>query len=103
MHRRRFVIGGLAAFVAPRGYAQKTKVARVGYVSMASPDADRQWVAALRQGLRDLGYVEGKNLVFEQRHAYNQAANVRGLVEGLVRQRVDVILAYGSPAIAAIK
>src|SRR5262245_2544001 len=103
MHRRRFVIGSLAALVAPRGYAQKTKVARVGYVSMASPDADRQWVAALRQGLRDLGYVEGKNLVFEQRHAYNQAANVQSLVAALARQRVDVILVYGSPAIAEVR
>jgi putative ABC transport system substrate-binding protein len=106
MDRRRFVRAAtLAAFPWPRfGSAQSAaKVWRVGYLSMASPDADRRWVAALRLGLRDLGYIEGKNLQFEQRHAYNQAVNVADLATTLLRVRVEVMVVYGTPALAVLK
>ena len=76
---------------------------RVGYVSLGPPEGDHQWVVALRQSLKDLGYVEGENLVFEQRHAFNQVAKVNGFVADLLSRKVDVLVVYGSPAIAAVK
>jgi putative ABC transport system substrate-binding protein len=105
MHRRKFVLIGAAGFAWPRLVsAQATsKVWRIGYLSMASPDADRHWVAAFREGLKERGYVEGKNLVLEQRHAYNQAARAADLAAALVRAKVAVMVVYGSPAIAALK
>ncbi len=105
MKRRNFTWAALAACFSPRvAVAQAArKVWRVGYLSMASPDADRQWVAAFRQGLKDLGYAEGKDLILEQRHAFNQAARVPDLAASLARRQVDVVVVYGSPAIAALQ
>ncbi|MGH8631931.1 MAG: ABC transporter substrate binding protein [Burkholderiales bacterium] len=105
MERRRFALVTLAALASPRVVLAQSakKVWRVGYLSMSSPDADRHWVAAFRQGLRDLGYVEGKDLILEQRHAFNQVANVPDLAASLLRREVAVLVVYGSPAIAAVK
>ena len=103
MNRRNFVLAAAVGCAWPRLMLGQTKVHRVGYLSMASPDADRHWVAAFREGLKERGYVEGKNLVLEQRHAYNQAARVPDLAAGLVRGKVAVMVVYGSAAIAAVK
>src|SRR3954452_23852431 len=103
--RRRAMVLGLAALAASRpdfGQAAN-KVWRVGYISLGPPEGDAQWLIALRQGLKDLGYVEGQNLVFEQRHAFNQTAKVKELVGDLLARKVDVLVVYGSPAIAAAK
>jgi putative ABC transport system substrate-binding protein len=105
MQRRRFVLVTAAGLLAPRTALSQPakKVWRVGYLSMASPEADRHWVAALRQGLRDLGYVEGQNLILEQRHAANDVAKVPELAADLMRRDVAVMLVYGSPALSALK
>ena len=105
MKRRAFAWVALAACLSPRAVlAQAAKKPwRVGYLSMASPDSDRRWVMAFRQGLKDLGYVEGKDLVLEQRHAYSRADSVPNLAASLMRSKVDVMVVYGSPAIAALK
>ena len=105
MDRRRFVLVTLAALVAPRLVLAQTakKIWRVGYLSMASPESDRHWVAALRQGLKDHGYVEGQNLILELRHASNRADKVPGLAAELARRGVAVMLVYGGPAIAEAK
>lgn len=99
--KRRALLG--LACLAPFAARAQTKVWRVGYISLGPPEGDRNWVAALRQQLNALGYVEGRNLVFEQRHAFNQVAKVRGLTEDLLRSKVDVMVVYGSPAILAVK
>lgn len=105
MERRTLVIGGFAGLSWPAiALAQPAKkVWRVGYLSMAAPQADRHWVAALREGLRRLGYVEGENLVLEQRHAHNEARKVPELAAELVRRDVIVIVAYGTPAVNAAR
>src|SRR5688572_21396685 len=103
MDRRKFVFVAAAGCAWPRLVLPQAKVWRIGYLSMASPDADRHWVAAFREGMKERGYVEGKNLVLEQRHAYNQAARVPDLAAGLVRGKVAVMVVYGSAAIAAVK
>src|SRR5204863_2979555 len=56
---------------------------------------------AFRQGLRDLGYVEGQDLVIEQRYAEGSEERLHDLAAELVRLKVDVIVAAGSPAIRA--
>jgi ABC-type uncharacterized transport system substrate-binding protein len=103
MDRRKFAFVAAATCVWPRLAWAQAKVHRIGYLSMASPDADRHWVAAFREGMKERGYVEGKNLVLEQRHAYNQTARVADLAAGLIRAKVAVMVVYGSPAIAVVK
>lgn len=104
MKRRDFVLA-LAAVFAPRpGAAQSTKkVWRIGYLSLATPDSDHHRVAGFRQGLRDLGYVEGQNLVIEERYAFNETAKVADLAADLLRREVALIVVYGTPAIAVLK
>src|SRR5438874_8593998 len=86
----------LATFLlptAPPAESQhQTKIPRIGYVS-GTGDATNQgpYVAALRQGLRDLGYVEGKNFVIEYRGAEGKPDRMPSLVTELVHLKVDVL------------
>jgi putative tryptophan/tyrosine transport system substrate-binding protein len=83
--------------------AQQTKkVPRIGYLS-PSTSADRSYTEAFRQGLRDLGYVEGKNLVIEWRANEGRLDRNPALAAELVRLKVDVIVAIGSAEIRAAK
>jgi putative tryptophan/tyrosine transport system substrate-binding protein len=70
---------------------QAAKVYRIGYLSGGSLSLD----AALAQGLRDLGYVEGKNIVIERRSADGKLDRLAALAEELVRLKVDVIVTAG--------
>ena len=72
---------------------QPTKLPRIGYVS-GTGDATNQgpYVEALRQGLRDLGYIEGKNIVIEYRGAEGKGDRIRSLVNELVQLQVDVLV-----------
>jgi putative ABC transport system substrate-binding protein len=72
---------------------QSTKIPRIGYVS-GTGDANNQgpYVEALRQGLRDLGYIEGKNFIIEFRGAEGKNEEVPRLVAELVRLNVDVLV-----------
>ena len=104
MNRRELLFASSAMLAAPAlVFAQSAgKVWRVGYLSLASPEADRQWLEALRQGLRTLGYVEGQNLVLEIRHARQQLSKVSALAAELARREVVVMVVYGSPAVAVV-
>jgi putative tryptophan/tyrosine transport system substrate-binding protein len=83
--------------------AQPTKVPRIGYVtgSPLSPISDR--TNAFRQGLRELGYVEEKNIFIEWRSAEGNRDRQRALAAELVRLKVDIIVAGGSGDIRAAK
>lgn len=72
---------------------QPTKIPRIGYVS-GSGDASNQgpYVEALRQGLRDLGYVEGKGFVIEYRGSEGNLDRIPSLVNELVQLKVDVLV-----------
>jgi putative ABC transport system substrate-binding protein len=85
----------LAAHAQP-----STKVHRIGWLSGGSPPAG---VRALQQGLRDLGYVEGQNLVIEQRHAEGNDERLPALAVELVRLKVDVLVTAFTPAALAAK
>ena len=75
-----------------RQLLEAAKVARIGYLSSTAPSVDATWLAAFEQGLRDLGYVEGKNLVLERRHAAGSSVKLDELAAELVRLTPDVIV-----------
>jgi putative ABC transport system substrate-binding protein len=81
---------------------QVPKVPRVGYL-IPSISVNRSYTEAFRQGLRDLGYVEGKNLVIEWRANEGKLDRNPALAAELVRLKVDVIVAVGSGEIRAAK
>ena len=78
---------------------QPTHVYRIGRLSSESPNPVN--LEAFRQGLRDLGYVEGDNLVLELRYAEGQEERLPALAAELVRLPVEVIVATGAPAARA--
>jgi putative tryptophan/tyrosine transport system substrate-binding protein len=78
-----------------------TKEYRIGRLSAGPPIEPNASLAAFRQGLRELGYVEGQNLVMEDRYAEGSAERLPDLAAELVRLQVDVIVAGGTGAIRA--
>ena len=82
---------------------QPKKVLVIGYLSVLSPSSDSGRIEAFRQGLRELGYVEGQNLAIEPRYAEGKLNRLPDLAGELVRLNVDVIVAGGSTAIRAAK
>jgi putative tryptophan/tyrosine transport system substrate-binding protein len=81
---------------------QPTKIPRIGYLS-PSISANRSYFESFRQGLRDLGYVEGKNIVIERRVNEGKLDRNPALAAELVRLKVDLIVAIGSGEIRAAK
>ena len=103
-NRRRLVIAlGTGALIAPfECFAQQQppKVARIGLLDSAPGSA--QWREALTLGLRELGYVEGKNMIIEQRWAEGgQYERLPALAAELVQMKMDVIVTGGAQAIGA--
>ena len=74
---------------------QPAKVPRIGYLNAVSPSTVSDRIEALRQGLRELGYVEGKNIVIEYRYAEGKLDRLPALASELVRLKVDVIVTSG--------
>src|SRR5215831_8471498 len=74
---------------------QPKKIPRIGYLSATSPSVNPSRIEAFRQGLRELGYVEGKNIVIEWRYAEQRRDPVPALAGHLVRRKVDVIVPAG--------
>ena len=77
---------------------QPTKIPRIGLLFTATPSAAAARIEAFRQGLRELGYVEGKNILIEQRYAEGQLNHMNELAADLVRLKVDVIVTIGPAA-----
>jgi len=95
---------GVLAGALPALAQQKGKAWRIGFLGSASPSgapADR--MEALRAGLRDLGYVEGKNIVIEYRWAEENYGRLPQLAAELVHLKVDVIVTHGTPGTRAAK
>lgn len=93
----------LSLLVAPRTAEaqQATNVHRIGRLSAGSPTEPNPLLEAFRQGLRELGYVEGRNILIESRYAEGQEDRFPALAAELVRLPVDVLVASGSTAIQA--
>ena len=106
MRRRAFlgtVAGGLLAAPLAAEAQQAAKVPRIGYLSAASLAANPHQHEAFRQGLRDLGHIEGRNVVIEYRDAEGKFERLPALAAELVALKVDVIVAPGTPAALAAK
>src|SRR5262245_56876720 len=92
----------LLAFGFPAEAQQPKKVYRTGYLSSTNPAADSLRAEAFRQGLRELSYVEGQNIVIEDRYAEGVGDRFPNLAAELVQLKVDVIVVVGTlPAQAA--
>jgi len=93
----------LLALCLPAEAQQSPKVSRIGYLGLSFPSANAARIEALQQGLRDLGYIEGKNIVFEWRWAEGKADRIPDLAAELVKLKVDIIVTGGSTATRAAK
>ena len=96
MKRRDFItlLGGAAAAWPLSVRAQPaTKLARIGFLRYASPHEKQ--LNAFREGLRALGYVEGRNITIEERYAGGILNRVGELAADLVRSNIDVIVVEG--------
>jgi putative ABC transport system substrate-binding protein len=106
MDRRTF-IGGVASgvlVVSLHSYAQpQDKVWRIGILETVSPELNAANLDAFQQGLRELGYVEGRNLVIEYRSADGRSERFPSLAAELVGLKVDLIVTRGTPASLAAK
>jgi putative ABC transport system substrate-binding protein len=108
MERRTFLrvmAGSLLAAPLAAKAQQARKIHRVGFLSPSSPSdpGNPGRLGALQEGLRELGYREGQNIVIESRWAEGKYEHLSGLATELVRLKVDVIVTYAPPAIQAAK
>jgi putative tryptophan/tyrosine transport system substrate-binding protein len=106
MERRTFMAmltGGIVAAPFAAEAQQAAKVPRIGYLAGASLSLSPHLHEAFRQGLRDLGYVEGRNVMIEYRSAEGKLERLPALAAELVALKVDVILAGSTLAAVAAK
>jgi ABC-type uncharacterized transport system substrate-binding protein len=108
MKRRDFLVllgGTTAASVAwPLATgAQTPAIPRIGYLASSGPSMTGRLVAALRQGLSDLGYIDGQTIALEVRQAEGRNERMPELAAELIGLKVDVLLAASSPGVQAAK
>lgn len=108
MNQRRKFLLALGAAVLPTPplvFAQQrpAKISRIGVLAAESAAGFANRLEALRAGLRELGYVEGRNIVIEHRFADGKSDRLTELAADLVRSRVDVIVTAGTPPTRAAK
>jgi ABC-type uncharacterized transport system substrate-binding protein len=104
MKRRAFIslLGGAAAWPLAAGAQQAGKLLTIGFMG-ATPSVESQRVAAFVQRLRELGWVDGRNLAIEYRWAEGRPERVSEIAAEFVRIRVDVIVTVATPATLAAK
>src|SRR5262245_43933877 len=96
-----FVLGPYGAVATAQ---QPAKIPRIGYVSsLGRPNNPGPLGEAFRQGLRDLGHVEGKTILIEARYVEGRLDRIPSLVAELVELKVDVLVSTTAPAIRAAK
>jgi len=88
----------LAAMAQPAG-----RIPRLGVLATASAVGDSSALDAFRQGLRDLGYIESKNIAFEYRYAHNKLDRLPALADELVSLKLDMLLVRGPRSALAAK
>jgi ABC-type uncharacterized transport system substrate-binding protein len=105
MERRHFIaLAGAAATWPLAAQAQQaTIIPRIGFLGATSPSGYTIQIEAFRSGLRDLGYLEGTNIVLEYKWANGNYALLPALAAELVQAKVDLIVTHGTPAALAAK
>src|SRR5574342_152765 len=97
------IAGGFLAAPLTADAQQAAKVPRIGFLGNSTAALEANLVGPFREGLRDLGYVEGQNIVIEYRWAEGKYDRLPALIAELIAQKVDVILTAGTPATLAVK
>jgi putative ABC transport system substrate-binding protein len=102
MKRREFItlVGGAAAWPLAARAQQPGKTPRVGYIRAGTPNTDLVREEFVR-GMRELGYVEGRNIAYEFRYYGDDLESIPALIHNLLNAKVDVIVAGGTAAIRA--
>lgn len=104
---RRFFFLALSATVFVLSFSaaaqEPPKIHRIGLQVVSSRDLNATRIETFRQGLRELGYVEGKNVMIEYRYAEGKLDLLPSLASELVQQQVDVIVTVGTPGVLAAK
>jgi putative ABC transport system substrate-binding protein len=105
MRRREFItLLGAAVIGSPRALrAQQAKIAQIGFLGAATAAGYANLFEALKAGLRDLGYLEGKNIVIHSRWAEDNYDRLAVLAKELVALKVDVLVTHGTPATGALR
>jgi len=105
MRRRDFItlLGGAAAWPLAARAQQAGKLPTIGYVGGGAPISQRAWVDAFVQRLRELGWIDGRNVAIEYRWGEGRAERFAEIAAEFVRLKVDVILAGGTEAAVAAK
>ena len=100
--RRKVLLAfGACAFLTPAITFAQQRIARIGFLSAASPSGYKNRTDAFIDGLRKLGYIEGKNLSIEWRFAEARYELLPDLAAELVRSKVDLIVAGSPPSVRA--
>ena len=97
------LFGFFAVLSSTEGQQLKKKIARVGVLVTSSPSPSSRRIEAFRDGLRDLGYVEGKDILIEYRYGEGKPERLPALAAQLVTMKVDVIVTGGSSPTQAAK
>jgi putative ABC transport system substrate-binding protein len=106
MRRREFITlfcGAAAAWPIAARAQRPAKLSTVGFLGSGTPSVQSQWVAAFLQRLRELGWIEGRNLTIEYRWAEGSSDRAAELAAEFVRLNVDVIVTYANPMVVATK
>jgi putative ABC transport system substrate-binding protein len=108
LRRREFItlLGGAAAWISwpsTAGAQQSAKVRKIGFLGAESAATNQHFFDAFREGMRDHGYIDGKNIIFVERWAEGRSERFPELIDELISLRVEVILAVSAPAALAAK
>ena len=103
--RRQFImlLGGAAAWPVAARAQQPAKLPTIGFLGSGSPATDNQWIAAFVQRLRELGWVDGRNIAIEYRWAEGRTNRYDEIAAEFVRLKVDLILTHNTPPVLAAK
>ena len=105
MQRRDFIalFGVAAAWPVMATEQQTAKLPTLGFLGSSNPSAMRPWIAAFVQRLVELGWADGRTLAIDYRFAEGRSGRYTEIVNDFVRQKVDVIVTYGTPPTKAAK